>query len=667
MTMLVPPKLTAGHNLVTTPEQMATMVRELSSAETVGFDFETSGLFYWAGQRPVGYAVGCWGSAGPRAWYVPVAHRTADRQADPDHARAAFRDALAGASELVGHNLKFDLNMARADGWEVPLWTPIHDTMIQAYLIDESRSVQLEKVVLQLGASPYGDALEMKDAVEDWIRARAKGLRLSRGAYLNKHGHAEIPVPLEAEYSCRDIGHTLALDRHQRLQARGSDERRQSLYANEMLLVRALADMEFVGQQVDRDYLARVKAQINNELDKAGQELSRLFGDNLAWNNDRVIRELLYDDLGFPVTRKTRGGQAAVDKAALYELAPRHAGIEPLMEWRARYKILTTYTDSLIDKADDAGRVHPSFNQMGAASGRLSSSKPNFQNVPSRHPILSKLVRRAFTLEPGKARVYCDYSQIELRMLAWITGNKTLLSAYQSDAYDRLCWEHTDYQTYRHERQSEDAADVHGLVAVNVFGADPSAPDWKRKRSASKIINFGVPYGGGPNLLISNPELRLSERQAKAYHRAYHQRNPEISKTKKALIRKMRAHPDLAFQNWTSRVRHGKRLGWTDEEIVAEEERSMFACLVQGSAAELTRFSLVRLWMLQQQGEIPAVTTSTVHDEIQVDCEVGDLREVALAVQREMEGFTGLFGPVPVIADLETTTTNWADKKDWTP
>tara|TARA_R110002020_G_scaffold27266_17_gene87982 strand:+ start:1232 stop:3247 length:2016 start_codon:yes stop_codon:yes gene_type:complete len=669
--MLVPPKMSPGHKLVLTPEDMATMVNELREAREIAFDFETSGLRYWDGQKPIGIALGYLQRGAPRAWYIPVAHRTAEPQANPQQARQAVADAFRAAESLLGHNLKFDLNMARADGWEVPLWTPIHDTMIQAYLIDEARSVQLEKLVMQLGVSPYGDALQMKDAVEGWIRDRAKSLRLSRGAYLDKHGHEEVPVALESEYACRDIGHTLVLDRTQREKAQGVgqvwESERQSLYENEMLLVRALADMEYVGQRVDTQYLERVKVQINNELDEVGRELSRHFGDNRAWNNDRVIRELVYEELKFPVMKVTkRGGQPAVDKAALFEMVSRHPGIEPLIEWRARYKILTTYTDSLISKADANGRVHPSFNQGGAASGRLSSSKPNFQNIPARHPILSKLVRKAFVVDPGKARIYCDYSQIELRMLAWITQNQTLLSAYQSDAYEQLCWEHIDYSAYRQLRTQEESSDVHALVAQRVFGATIGDSDWKRKRSAAKIINFGVPYGGGPNLLMGNAELRMPEKQARAYHRAYHQTNPEIDKTKNRLLAKMRKHPDLLFRNWTSRARHGKRLNWTEEALVAEEERSMFACLVQGSAAELTRYSIVRLWLLQQRGELAGVTTSTVHDEIQVDCEKQDIEEVALIVQREMEAFTGLFGSVPVIADLETTITNWADKKEWT-
>ena len=669
--MLFPPKLSSGHHIVTTGDGLAAMVRECSQQSTIAFDFETAGLRWWNGQLPIGFAVGYLSERGqPRAWYVPFDHKTLDPQAEASAAKRAFEDVLEAATELVAQNAKFDLNMARALGWRIPDWTTIHDTQIQTILIDETKPRGLERRVMALGCSPYGDANAMKDAVSKWIRARMRTLRMSWTGYLDSYGHSEVPVDLEGEYACRDIGHTLALDRAQRMKALGYGmpyaAERQSLYANEMWLVRALADMEWHGQRVDTAYLARTRLTIDNELDRLGTELQRHFGGDRAWNNDNTVRELVYGELKMTAERFTKGGKPSVDKAALSDFLPAHPGMEPLLEWRAYYKVRSTYTDSLAEKADSRGYVHPSFNQGGAASGRLSSSGPNFQNIPSRHPTLSKMVRRAFTVDAGRVRIYCDYSQIELRMLAWITGNRTLTAAYQSDAYDRLCWDADTYDGYRERRQSEEAADIHGLVARTVFGADPDAPDWKRKRGASKIINFGVPYGGGPNLLISNPELRLDARTAKRWYDAYHAANPEIGQTKRRLLQKMRAG-DLSFVNWAGRVRHGYRLEWADEALRAEEERSMFACLVQGSAAELTRYSIVRLWMLEKTGKLPGISTSTVHDEIQVDCDAPDVREVSLIVQREMEAFTGLFGPIPVIADIETTYTSWADKKDYQP
>lgn len=679
------PPLSPNHSIVTTGEGLTAMVREMRANPVRGVDFETSGTSWWKHARPVGYSCGYLGPHGPRAWYVPVAHQTTDIQCDPTNARAAFKDAFEGAERIVGHNLGFDVNMARVDGWDLPAWAPLDDTLIQAFLIYESRSLALENVVGNLQCSPYGDPHEMKELVTAYTQKRAKLRRLKykdgEDAYLPRFGHAEVPVALEGEYSCRDIGHTLTLDRLQRSDAMGIGQpfeaRRRVLYANEMLLVRALADMTWVGQPVDIDYLGRLAVDLDGYLSEHGRGLSHLFGTTIEWNNDGALRDLLYTRMKFPVPGFTPDGQPSVDRAALMALRHRHPGIEPLEEWRARYKVRSTYTTSLIEKVGDDGRLHGDFVQWGAGTGRLSSRAPNLQNIPARHAVLAAMVRRGFLIEPGKVRVLCDYSQIELRILAWVTGAANLLTAYESRAYMDLLSGRVDYEAYRRNRRSEVSVDVHGNVAREVFGAvevpegDPAYKVWKRSRSAAKIINFGVPYGGGPGLLQADPNLRLTEAEAKEYFEAYHRRNPEIGQTKQILFTKM-AQQGYTFTNWAGRTRHGPRLGWTRQRgadcPVAAEERAMFASVVQGSAAELTRFSIVGVYLAQQRGELPGRQNVTVHDELGSDADRQHKRELALGMQKIMEAsFTGCFGTTPVIADIETTETNWAEKAEYHP
>ena len=678
MSLLTAMNLSANHRICVTSEDLQRMVMQVRDQKTVAIDFETSGLKFWDNDKPIGVALGftkpgeAARNGGVRAFYVPVAHQTHEAQADPDQARLAVKDALVGCDSAVLHNAKFDLNMGRADNWQIADDVAIHDTMVQAYLINESRPLSLEKVVEEEDVSPYGDAHDLKDQVEEWIRGEAKRHRIGRKEYLNRYGHAQIPVALEGEYACRDIGHTLALHEAQFDRARGIGEpyefQRKYLYDNEMNLVRALADMEWHGQRLDVDYLQRVSLQIDQELEDLSKKLTRSFGTTLEWHNDRQVRGLLFEDLKLPVNSRTRGGAASADRAALVALVPLHPGIEPLMEWRALYKVRTTYTDSLINKIDRNNKLHTSFLQIGTATGRLSSRNPNLQNIPSRHPRLSKLVRRAFVCDPGQVRIYCDYSQIELRILAWITRCPTFLTAYASPSYSSYREDKISYEDYIKQRAKEEDTDVHGLVAQTVFGAKPEDDNWKQQRSAAKICSFGLAYGAGPSLLMANPDLSMSEAAARNYHASYLRRNPEIEDTKKSLIRKMLRDPDTCFVNWAGRKRHGARLRWQRRPEgdcpVAEEERSMFASLVQGSAGELTRFSLVGLWKAQQRGDLPAITTSTVHDEIQVDCDAKDLNEVAYEVRREMENFRGCFGNVPIVADLEKTDRSWAEKQN---
>lgn len=679
--------LSPGHRIATTGEELQFMVQHLRQAHTRALDFETDGLDFASGRRPIGAALGYRATDGAYyAWYVPWAHRTGEAQADPSHARRAVADALHGAPELVMHGGKFDLNMARADGIRVPdvHETRLHDTLVQGTLCYELRQFQLEKLVDDDGLSPWGNALEKKDEVERFLNDRAKARRMRKRksewqnpSYMDLYGHSEIPVRLEGEYACRDIVHTLILDTHQRARAQGAglpervQQQRLKLYHNEMLLVRALADMEWAGQAVDVDYLIDLYHTTQEQQEVRFAEVTALFGASINWGNDNQLRRFLYKDLGLPVAKLTESGSPSVDRSALLGLAnvaPRRAeALKALGEYKVWSKVETTYSRSLAAQVSTDGRVHASFVQQGTKTGRLSGRNPNLQNMPKRHQESAKAVRRAFVIEPGQARVYCDYSQIELRVLAWATSSSTLLGAYKSPAYDRYLAGQSTYAQYVEAREHEAAVDVHGLQAKATFGAKESDEDWDTKRRAAKIINFGVPYGMGPAGLMGNPDLRLPEAQAKAYYQTYQMKNPEIQRTKDALFRSMLAEQGTPrFTNWAGRARHSPRLRSPREEDVSGAERSLFASLIQGSAGELTRFSLVVLWWEQKCGRLPAVTTSTVHDEIQVDCSRKDVTTVAREVRRIMEDFPGQFGPVPVVADLEITTTNWAEiRKDW--
>lgn len=697
------PRLSPGHHIVRDVSELDGMVRAMRGARVRALDFETSGVRFADGQKPIGAALGFLTPEGHvRAWYVPTGHHTHDRQIPEDVAKRAFADALEGAEGLVGQHLAFDLNMGRAHGWKIPEWTPLHDTAVQAWLINEDRlTFQLEALVESIGASPYqGGAFGAKRMLDDFLKQQAKEYRMPLkksktggfyGSYLGKYGHVHVPVDLEGEYACRDIGHSLILDWRQRHLAQGAHLPHQhqgkaaNLYTYEMLLVRALADMTYRGQIVDADYLGKLAQELDAYLDVKGRELEHLFGVRIRWGNDGDVADLLYKALGLPVLKTTSNGAPSTDKATMMALASAHPGIEILADWRAHYKVRTTYTDSLIDKIQADGRIHPDFVQWGTDSGRLSSRDPNFQNIPSRHKKLARMVRLAFLTDPGRARVLCDYSQIELRVLGWSTGAKTFVNAYRSPAYDLYCQGKIDYDTYRWMRRSEPVVDIHADTARDVFNAvfaeegDPAYAEWYVKRSASKIINFGVPYGGGPGLLTGDPNLRVPPAEAQAFHEQYHRKNPEIEATKHALFRHMRQNfcpvaKTPYFVNWAGLTKHGRRLTWKRRKgadcPVSEEERSVFACLIQGGAAMLTRFSLVKLWWAQKTGKMPGETTSTVHDEIAVDCDLDAVPFVASETQRIMEDFKGTFGTTPVIADLEVTTTTWADKHHydfWSP
>lgn len=658
------------------------MVRELQAAHERGLDWETDGLRYANGRRPIGASLGYLDREGrPHCWYVPWGHKTPETQVPEAAAKQVIRDGLRGARAVINHNLKFELQMSWA--WLgtpelIPLDVQLHDTLIQAFLNYENRqSFKLDDVAAdELSGTLPWNPHQSKEMVDELLRQRAKARRMpykkdkpGQPAYLSLYGHSEIPVAIEGEYGCRDVAMSLLLDRAQRPKAQGAhlgewQSARAVLYQNEMLLVRALAEMEYVGQPCNASYLRGLAREIDEELDRRRRELSATFHIHIDWSNDNELRDFIYGHLKLPVKRRTDRGLASVETAALQDAAIKIPQLEQVIEYGYWDKARTTYTDSLAEHVCADGRLHPGFLQFGAATGRLASESPNLQNIPTRHKETAKRIRKAFGVRPGQRRVYLDYSQVELRMLGWITGAPAFVNAYRLDCYDRFRRGELSYEQYTAIRRTVTMADIHSAVTKAVFGIDESHLDWKRKRRAAKVINFGIPYGGGLDMLTGNPELRIEHDEAKAYLSAYRVANPEIEIAKRALFEGMLRRKSTSFINWAGRTRHGPGLRSGDENAAAATQRAMFASWVQGSAAELTRFSLVRLMLLRKVGQLPAYSTSTVHDEIQLDCDEADVPVVVTTARKAMEDYP-YFGGIPIIAEVESTTTNWAEKAKW--
>lgn len=948
------PALTPRHRVARTPDELALMVRCLQSAPERCFDFETNGLRYAnKDKHPIGYGLGYIASDGlPYCWYVPVAHQTADQMAPHAAAKQAFEDALRGAESLIGHNLKYDLNVARAAGWFIDEDITLHDTMVQAYLIFERRRFRLESLAKSVPGCTFWDVDEMIQIHDDFTRERAKARKMTwkkdnpniyKESYLSRYGHAEVPVALESEYCCRDVAHALLLDAAQRTLAQGHTPQRAYLYNNEMLLVRALADMEYEGQEVDAERLVGYADFLDCDLERRETELEMAFGARIDWANNNQLRDLLFGHLKITPLKHTREGLPAVDRESLLMIRDQHPGIAQISEYALRTKVRSVYTHALVFHQCDDLKIHCSFQQCGTVSGRLScvaswtpittqrgevpvsdlrsgdrvwthkkrwrsvrsvftkgiermydvrfstghvltctmshrllcsdgewrtlhecvkalgievgergscdesvpqdvedhpadrggvgndvpqcsahdqsehpggrtpgsegspvfgiqgwgsepdegedgggspqlegsvqgwlrlpdlssqgtegvrssvghgasfgtgtvglarndghpshrwesdeqrsgqsriddqggppnhpqsgvghrvvsieaihsrgsllvydlevdedhsylacgafnhnSSEPNLQQIPSRNPELANPIREAFIVRPGRARIYADYSQIELRMLAWITGAHIFREAYESPAYDALCNRQISYEEYLKLRALEPEVDVHGDVAESTLHAERGAEDWKTKRSAAKIINFGVSYGMSYFGLMRNPDLHLTETEAKNYFDTFHHRTPEIARSKSDLFVKMLRRAGRGgipeFTNWAGRTCHVPGLLSSNDAERASAQRSAFASLVQGAAGELTRFSIVALWLAKRRGKLPATATSTVHDEIQLDCDEADVVDAAFETRRSMEDqFRGLFDSTPIVADIEVTTTNWAEKKE---
>jgi hypothetical protein len=258
-------------------------------------------------------------------------------------------------------------------------------------------------------------------------------------------------------------------------------DRRSLLYENEMMLPRALAAMEMEGQVVDAGYMWQLGLDLEEELEQRGAELNRTFREKIDWGNDTALRHFLYDYLKLPIVKWTQGStdsrvggvdrnkQPSIDRDALLSLRDRCPPIEQIAEYRSVLKAVQSCSVSIAWEVQADGKIHPSFNQNGTASGRLSSERPNFQNIVARHKVLSPKIRAGWKVQPGRARIYADYSQIELRVLAFYTKCQTFLNAYRSPSYDAYRSGRISYDDYRWYRRSEKEVDVHGDVARRIF------------------------------------------------------------------------------------------------------------------------------------------------------------------------------------------------------
>lgn len=682
--------LSSQHRIARTPSELGEMVRFMRDCPTRWVDAETDGDFPEGGSRVIGVSLAgaptdnaranpLW-VATIRAWYVPVGHVTGEPQADPSAARLAFGDALEGAQRIGGHNHPFDRKFFAFDRWPLPRQVPCVDTMNQAYLIDHNRRMQLEMLIDELGISPYaGGALKLKAKHDEFTKGRAKAKGMpwqeskTRPAYLPTYGHSEVPITFEGEYSCRDVVHACLLDAANGEEARGRNDplyavQRAALYANDMKLVRVLSDMEIRGTALDAEHLYALGRDMDREVMRLDEELRREFKFSMDFGNPGQLQDLLYRHFRLPVRVKTDSGAPAVDRTAIIFAGRDRPDLKPGLDLLAQRSecatVRSTYTDSLAKRVIN-GRVHTSFKSARVKSGRLSSAKPNLQNIPIRTE-LGKRIRQAFVVPPGKSRVMSDYSQVELRLLAWITGSPVFTGAYQSPAYDALLRGECSYEQYRIARRREEKVDVHGNVTRETFGIRDDHPEWKVKRRAAKVLNFAIPYGGAEGVLTTNPELMLPEDQAEEIYARYQRANRHIDDAKGRVLSRARANEGLLV-NWAGFRLHVPGIFHRDRETRSSAERTLFASLVQGSAGMLTRYSLVWIQELMDRGELPGELVLTVHDDIQVDVDTQDERRCALGVQGAMENFTGLFGPIPIVADLEVSRESWAVKEAYDP
>ncbi|OGO08174.1 MAG: hypothetical protein A2Y61_00385 [Chloroflexi bacterium RBG_13_60_13] len=629
-------------HLVVTSEAFERMTRFLACSPVVVFDFETSGLQWFREARSCGLALAGWdGSSEIHHFYTPYRHRTGEPQLDMAMIGPAFKQLLGDESKIkVAHHLKFDEHFARREGWQVR--GPRYDTMIAARLYDENRPLALKyRAKADLGRD---DADEWERRVDAEVVKLARIQRMGKKEYVACYRYCQVAVPVLGTYACFDAGHTAQL--YIKYERAKLSQLYPRIWNTEMQLIEVLTDMEEMGLPVDVAYLENLRDTLTGMATSLELEIERILGRRSNLRSDDELRDLLTGTLGFTLDKLTKGKALSVDREVLESFEDRHPVMPLIMKWRDAEKLANTYTTSILQRLDAQNILHADFQQAGTNTGRMACREPNFQNQPTDDDTRAVeytglaledggtdpwSIRRAFVNRgPGWVRLFFDFSQIELRVLAFYSRDPVMV-----DNYIR-------------------GGDIHERTSLEVFGSKE-----KKYRRIAKIINFGLSYGLSDLGLRRQAKIPLPE--AAKFMATFFKRYAGVDVFRKRFWSQVRAQ-ECQFQNLFGRPRRMPGIVNKSDYHRGRAERQAIASLIQGTAAELTKESLVRIWRRFKAEGLPAWPVNTVHDEIQVDCHVDALVSVCRAMKEEMERFPE-FDPIPVVVAGDYTTDSWASKR----
>jgi DNA polymerase-1 len=597
----------ADYRVVDTPAAFREFLAELSKQPKFCFDTETTALDPLRADL-VGIAVS-W-KAG-EAYYLPVRGPEGSRLLDEAATLDALRPILADPQkEKVGQNVKYDMLVLDRAGVEVG--GPVTDTMVLSYLLESGeRNHNLD----QLSHRLLDHAMV---PISDLIGKGKNQLRMD-----------QVDVAKVTYYAGEDADATWRLESI--LAPKVRDEGLWSLYADlERPLIHVLARMERFGVKVDVAILGRLSEEFARRLTAIEAEVYEIAGRTFNIGSGPQLRQVLFEDLKLPVLQKTPGGEPSTAQEVLEELANAHPLPRKLIEHRQLAKLKSTYLDTLPGLVNpDDGRVHASFNQVVAATGRLSSSDPNLQNIPVRTED-GRQIRQAFVPgEPGWSLLTADYSQIELRVLAHYSKDPELVEAFAADR------------------------DIHTAVAARIFSVAEAEVD-SAKRRVAKTVNFGVIYGLSPFGLASRLGIPQAEAAAfiDAYFRQYAGVDAFITRTLESALASGRVEtilgrrrPISGIKNTTGRARN-------------LAERTAVNTVIQGSAADLIKRAMLAVDRRIRAQKFQARMLLQIHDELVFECPGAEVAELAGVVREEMTSALDL--DVPLKVDLATGP-NWLD------
>ena len=592
------PKINKSYKCITTKKDLKKVIKEASKSDTVAIDTETTGLDYIDSEL-VGISISF--NAG-EGFYIPIKHN------DESIIQLPLEDVInelkplleSSEKKIIGQNIKFDKNILMKYGLKIA--SIKNDTMMMSYVLDASAT----RHNLDALASYY---LGYKTSTyEDVAGKGAKQISFD-----------DVPIDIATNYAAEDADITLRLYEELSPKLKNIESLNKLNEEIEIPLIEVLSDMERNGAILNAKVLNAQSKDLEERIIRLENKAYKLAGEEFNLGSTKQLREIFFDKLNYRVIKKTPGGQPSTDEKVLAELAEEYELPKVLLEHRTLSKLKSTYTDKLPNQISSlSGKVHTSFHQAVTTTGRLSSSDPNLQNIPIRTED-GRRIRQAFEPSNGNKFISADYSQIELRVMAHLSKDPGLLSAFQ------------------------EGEDVHSKTASEVFnvGIEDVSSDLRRN---AKAINFGLIYGISAFGL--GKQLGITRNLAAEYMAMYFEKYPGVKQY-------MESTKESASQNGYVETLFGRRLYL--KEINANNalrrqasERAAINAPVQGTAADIMKIAMIRMYKALEKEKSEARIILQVHDELILDTPEKEIDRVIELTTEAMKEATLLDVPLEI-------------------
>jgi DNA polymerase I len=599
------PKHAFNATIVTSLGELASIVKSVEKNGWVSIDTETTSTEPRSAKL-VGIAMAINETA---AWYVPVGH-AAGENLPLYQALDCLRPMLESAAVAkIGQNLKYDYQIFR--NYEITMRGMVFDCMVAGYLIDPGkRQFSLDRMAA------------------DWLSLDTTPIESLIGKGKTQRSFAEVPIAAAAAYSGEDV--VLPIKLKKLLGPVLAERSLDNLFCDiEMPLVAVLAELEWHGVLVDTEFLKKLSVKYRARIETITADIYKMAGTEFNLNSPKQVSDVLFETLQLPRSKKTKVGSFETNVDVLEKLARDYPIAQTILDHREAAKLLSTYIDALpADINPETGRVHTSFNQTITATGRLSSTGPNLQNIPVRTDE-GKQIREAFIAPQGFLLVSADYSQIELRILAHLSGDPFLTEAFLNDK------------------------DIHTQTASAIYGVFPEMVTQEMRRAA-KTINFGLMYGMGPINL--SRQLAISFAEAQRFIETYFRQFPKVKEYLAGSIGKAR---ELGYsETMFGRRRYLPDLAAENRNIREAAERTAVNTPVQGTAADIIKIAMVDIQknIAAQSGR--ACMLMQVHDELVFEVPEKEAQEFAAWAAGKMGAAITLSVPLKVDVGVGK---NWSE------